>query len=67
MALSTMVVSERAVVECTAEYGYGSEQYRPKSVPKEASLRFEVTLLRFSTEKNMWDMSDQDKAKHAQE
>lgn len=66
MALSTMFINERAIVECTAEYGY-AEQYRPSDVPEHAALRFEVTLLRFNTDKNIWDISDEQKVIRAKE
>jgi len=60
MALSTMLPGERARVHCGAKFGY-SDARRPAGVPPNTPISFEVTFLWSETEKNLHEMSMEDK------
>ncbi|KAF1584274.1 UNVERIFIED_CONTAM: Peptidyl-prolyl cis-trans isomerase FKBP5, partial [Eudyptes robustus] len=46
IGIATMKVGEVAVFDCRADYAYGASGSPPK-IPGNATLRFEVELLRF--------------------
>jgi len=60
MALSTMLPGERARVHCGVKFGY-SDARRPAEVPPNSPISFEVTYLWSETEKNLHEMSMEDK------
>jgi len=60
VALVGMRMGERAILKMPASYGY-SDTRRPKQVPANASLIFTVHLRRTEKEKNLHEMTIEDK------
>eukprot|EP00474_Spongospora_subterranea_P010247 CRZ10705.1 hypothetical protein [Spongospora subterranea] len=63
MCLGTMKIGERAIVSCTSEYGF-NDANRPAGMQlpsTSCTLLFDVTLHRWETESNLWDISDGDR------
>ncbi|KAJ8602454.1 hypothetical protein CTAYLR_001284 [Chrysophaeum taylorii] len=65
LAFATMQVGERAVIECTAPYGYGDEGHPPR-IPPDAALVFDVELLGCEEKKKeLYQMSTEEKIEAA--
>ena len=62
---ASMKVGEKAILEISAEYGYGATG-SPPNIPGGATLMFEVELIDFQEKvKEKWEMSDQERAEMA--
>jgi len=55
--ISTMVVGERAILRCAAEFSYGDKGSKPK-VPPNAALDFVVDLEEVQTYEPVWNTND---------
>ncbi|CCD17976.1 peptidylprolyl isomerase-like, putative, partial [Trypanosoma vivax Y486] len=55
--VATMCVGEKAILRCTAAYGYGASGSPPK-IPGNATLLFEVELFRWTMEEDISELRD---------
>jgi peptidylprolyl isomerase len=59
---ATMKIGEKAILECSPDYGYGANGSPPK-IPANATLEFEVELLGFKEKlKEKWEMSPEERS-----
>lgn len=65
IAVGTMIIGERAVVECSASYAYGDEGHPPR-IPPGADLVFEVELMECRRKKKeIYHMKNEEKIAEA--
>jgi peptidylprolyl isomerase len=58
---ATMKIGEKAILECSPEYGYGTNGSPPK-IPGNATLEFEVELIGFKEkQKARWEMTSDER------
>lgn len=61
-----MKKGEKAILTCAPDYAYG-EAGSPPSIPKNATLKFEVELLDFKDkEKTKWDYTPEERLSQAE-
>lgn len=60
MAVCQMSVGEHCLLRCYSDYSF-SQTRRPPSVPADATLFFELRVLRYEKEKNLHEMTLDDK------
>ena len=65
MACCQMNTNEHSLVRCTPDYGWSATR-RPKEVPADEHLFFSVRVLRWEKEKNLHEMSLDDKYSYAE-
>ena len=60
MAVCQMSLNQHALIRCYSDYGYSTTR-RPPNVPGDATLFMEVRVLRWEKEKNLHEMTLEDK------
>jgi len=61
IGIASMLVGERAILRCTAEYAYG-EKGSPPKIPENATLDFVVQLNEIEQYKAVWGTKDADES-----